>query len=180
LSLSTHENDVTAPHRYCVDIITLYRIKMRTMGTAANKGLEVQQLITMTDVNTLCVPAKNYPEGITEAFQTLERLHPTICERPFYGISFKEADSQQIIYKAAVAEAYEGEALDYGCEQFKIPAATYLSVTIKDFMNDLEAIPRAFERLLKSPGIDPEFPCIEWYKSDRELVCLIKLNTFNP
>ena len=41
------------------------------------------------DVKVICVQAKKFPEGIKEAFQKLERLDPSICERPFYGISYK-------------------------------------------------------------------------------------------
>lgn len=125
------------------------------------------------DISVFCVKAKVFPEGIIEAFNKLERLHPSICERPFYGISYKEEDGK-IVYKAAVAEAYEGEGKDYGCEIFVITKGIYLAETIINFMKDIEVIPAAFDKLLADPDLDLSFPCIEWYRSDKEVICMVR------
>ncbi|MBX9850130.1 MAG: hypothetical protein K2X86_00055 [Cytophagaceae bacterium] len=48
------------------------------------------------DVNVLYVKAKKFPEGIMQAFKTLENLDPSICERPFYGISYEDKNGKVI------------------------------------------------------------------------------------
>lgn len=126
------------------------------------------------DVKVLCVTARSFPHGIIAAFKKLESLHPTICERPFYGISFFDQKGN-IVYKAAVAEDYEGEGKTYGCETFVINKGEYLSETIVDFMKTLDIIPKAFGKLTADPRMDRDFPCVEWYKSSREVICLVKL-----
>jgi hypothetical protein len=126
------------------------------------------------DIKVFCVTAEPFPHGIVDAFQKLENLDPSICERPFYGISFLDAEGQ-IVYKAAVAEEFKGEAKKFGCETFTITKGEYLAETIKDFMKALDTIPNAFKKLMKDPRMDCSFPCVEWYKSDREVICMIKL-----
>jgi predicted transcriptional regulator YdeE len=128
------------------------------------------------DVKTFCITAPDFPHGIITAFQALEKLHPSICERPFFGISF-EKNPGEIVYKAAVEEKYEGEAENYGCETFVIKKGEYLAETIIGFMNDIRSIPEAFSRLKAAGEADNNFPCVEWYKSDKEVLCLVRRKT---
>jgi len=32
-----------------------------------------------------------------------------------------------------------------------------------------------FGRLLKYPEMDMNFPCVEWYKGEKEVMCMIKI-----
>ena len=96
----------------------------------------MESIILNEDIKVICVRAKSFPHGIVEAFKTLENLDPTICERPFYGISSEDNDGN-IIYKAAVAEAYEGEGAKFNCEIFVIRKGKYLVITLKDYMKRL-------------------------------------------
>lgn len=130
--------------------------------------------ILKRDVKVFYVEAKQFPDGISEAFHTLEDLHPSVCERPFYGIS-NEDRNRNIVYWAAVEESYKGEGARYGCKTFVISSGTYLTETIVDFMNNIHSIPKAFNTLLSDPRRDRKFPCVEWYKSDKEMMCMIKL-----
>ncbi|MES2681413.1 MAG: transcriptional regulator [Bacteroidota bacterium] len=138
--------------------------------------VEMEKYVLTVDVKTFCITAVDFPNGIVAAFQALEQLHPSICERPFFGISF-EKKTGEIVYKAAVEEKYEGEAEKYGCETFVIKKGEYLAETIIGFMNDIRSIPDAFQRLTTATGADKSFPCVEWYKSDKELLCLVKIKT---
>lgn len=134
----------------------------------------METLYLKNDVHVLYVPVKSFPTGIIDAFKVLENLHPSICERPFYGI-FHEEENGRVIYKAAVEEHYKGEAETYACGTFVIPKGNYLAVTITHFMKTIEAIPEAFQLLEQQPEADVSFPFIEWYRNEEEVVCMVKL-----
>ncbi len=127
------------------------------------------------DIKIFCVTAKSFPEGIMEAFTTLEKMLPTINGRIFYGISYKNKDGS-IGYKAAVAESFEGEGEKYNCETFIITRGEYLTETIMNWRNNIPAIGSAFQMLLSDPRLDNSFPCVEWYKSDVEVMCMVRIN----
>jgi predicted transcriptional regulator YdeE len=134
-----------------------------------------ENFILDKDINVFCVTAKAFPNGIIEAFQTLENLDPSICERPFYGISYqnKEGDT---VYKAAVAEVFDGEGKEYGCETFAIKSGSYSAIRLFDFMEKLDVIPNAFRKLLADRRLDKNFPCVEWYISSKEVMCMVRIN----
>jgi hypothetical protein len=137
--------------------------------------MAIENFVLNSDVKVFCVTAKSFPNGIVEAFKTLENLDPSICERPFYGISFQD-DEGKIVYKAAVAEEFEGEGSGYGCETFVISKGEYLAITLFDFMEKIDVIPKAFQKLLADPRLDHNFPCVEWYKSSKEVMCMVRMH----
>ena len=137
----------------------------------------MEKYIVKEDVTIFCVTARSFPGGIIEAFKALEKLHPSICERPFYGISY-EKEPGRVIYKAAVAETYDGEGKKYGCEIFVITNGEYLTETIFDFMKNIDSIPAAFQKLTSDPRFDKNFPRVEWYKSSKEIMCMIKIKQY--
>jgi hypothetical protein len=138
------------------------------------KYMVMENFVLNSDVKVFCATAKTFPHGIVEAFKTLESMDPSICERPFYGISF-QANGGKIVYKAAVAEEFEGEGNRYGCETFVIRKGKYLAITLFDFMENIDVIPKAFLKLLADPRLDIDFPCVEWYKSSREVMCMVRI-----
>ena len=82
------------------------------------------------DVKVYCTAAKSFPDGIQEAFITLEQMLSKEG-RTFYGVSYKSTDGL-LIYKAAVSESFDGEAEKYGFESFTISKGEYLIETIID------------------------------------------------
>jgi hypothetical protein len=125
------------------------------------------------DISIFCVTATDFPERIKEAFDTLENMLPTMNCRTFYGISWKNEEGK-IVYKAAVNEAYPGEGGKYGCETFVIKKGEYLTETIINWCEDTSVVGITFMKLLKDPRLDTHFPCVEWYKSDKELMCMVR------
>ncbi len=119
------------------------------------------------------MPAKSFPEGILEAHQTLHALVPYSQNRKYFGISRPE--NGNIVYKAAAEELIEGELKQHGLEEFTITAGEYLYIILKDFMQNIPAIGKAFNELTSHPHIDPNGYCIEWYLSDRDVKCMVKL-----
>jgi len=126
------------------------------------------------DVRVFCVKAKSFPDGVVEAFQTIEKIDPAMKARTFYGISNPD-QTGKIIYKAAVVEAYEGEGAKYGYETFIIKKGEYMTETIHDFMKNIPEIGLTFQRLLTTPRLDLNSSCVEWYKSSSEVMCMVKL-----
>ena len=127
------------------------------------------------DVKVYCTAAKSFPDGIQEAFITLEKLLSKEG-RTFYGVSYKSTDGL-LIYKAAVSETFDGEAGKYGFESFTISKGEYLTETIIDWRKKIENIGLTFQTLLADPRVDRTSPCVEWYKSDKEVMCMVKLNS---
>lgn len=127
------------------------------------------------DVNVITVTARSFPDGILDAFRKLEAVIPGVAQRVFYGISCPD-EQGTIIYKAAVSEITDGEALNYGFEKFVITKGIYLVKTIQNWRKDIPAIGMAFEQLLKSPELDLSFPCVECYNNMDEVACMVRLD----
>jgi len=132
----------------------------------------MEKLVLTDSINLLCVTATSFPEGITDAFTNLQSLIPNAEDRTFFGISYPL--NGKIIYKAAVEQKSEGEAKEFGLEAFTIPSGIYLTETINNFMENIPLIGETFQALLASPQLD-QFPCIEWYKSNTDVMCMVKL-----
>ena len=126
------------------------------------------------DMKMIMVQATSFPDKITEAFLTLEKLDSTIPGRPFYGISWLGA-GEEIIYNAATPEKYDGEAAALGCKDFTIQKGNYACKTVADFMKNPTQIGQAFEKLLALPEVNKAYPCIEYYKSPNEVICMVHL-----
>ncbi len=124
------------------------------------------------NIKVYCTTAKSFPNGVQEAFITLEKMLSKEG-RTFYGISHGSKDGG-IIYKAAVSENFDGEAEKYGFETFTIKKGEYITETIIDWRKKMETFGPTFQKLLAHPQFDKITPCIEWYKSDKEVVCMVK------
>ncbi len=125
------------------------------------------------DINLACVRAKSYPDGIQAAFDELNRTFPSLEGRTLYGVS--KPVNRKIVYKAGVTENSMRETKKHGCETFAIKKGTYLMETIQDYQSKLQTLASVFQRLLSDPRLDETSCCVEWYKSDKELVCMVKI-----
>ena len=125
------------------------------------------------DIKVFCITAKSFPEGVLEAHQSLHSLVPYSSDRKYFGISRPE--NGVIIYKSAAEELEKGELSKHGLEEFIIKKGNYISIVIKDFMKNIPAIGNTFKELTAHKGIDPNGYCIELYKNDDELRCMVKL-----
>ena len=126
------------------------------------------------DIKTFYVTAESFPEGVHDAHEKIHALLPTDERRQFYGISHPNTEGV-IKYGAAVAEIFDGEAEQYGCDTFIIKKGTYISKTLKDYYKDIPSVGRTFRELLNDPRIDPEGYCLEIYPNGRDIQCLVKI-----
>src|SRR5258705_10000884 len=127
------------------------------------------------DIKVFYVKASSFPDGVQEAYQKLHALLVTPVGRRFFGISYPEGPGK-MIYKAAVEENYPGEGKALGCENFVIKKGKYISIYIKDFMNNIPAIGKAFQELLVDERIDPNGCCVEEYINDKDVRCMVRLS----
>ncbi|TDE14610.1 hypothetical protein [Dyadobacter psychrotolerans] len=126
------------------------------------------------DVKLICQTATSFPDGIKDAFNTLQENTPNCEQRTWYGISSQNEDGV-IIYKAAVNELEDSEAEKLNAESFTITTGTYLAEAVKDWMKDPQQIGEIFTRLLADPRLDYTFPCIEWYNKSDDVLCLVRI-----
>jgi len=124
------------------------------------------------DVKVFGTQVKTFPNGIGEAFDGLIKILPPGDKRAYYGIS--ECTNEGITYNAAAAETYNGEAGKYGLETWTIERGDYLSETVMDWRAKTASIKNVFEEIFKSELSERSRPCIEIYKDDNEMVCMVK------
>ena len=125
------------------------------------------------DIQVFCVDAETFPDDILKAHQTLHALLPFSSERRYFGLSRMEKG--EIRYKAAAEELIVGELAQHGLQQMLIPSGDYQSILIFDYMKDTSLIGTAFNQLIQLPEIDPEAYCVEWYISDSQVRCMVRV-----
>ena len=136
--------------------------------------MNMEKLTLEKDIKVFCITATSFPEGIMEAHEKIHALVPFKKERRFFGISRPE-NKGGIVYKAAAEELQEGEAEKLNCEPFIIPKGEYISTIVLNYPKELQAISKAFDKLLTHPGLDPNGYCVEWYLNEKDVQCMIRL-----
>lgn len=127
------------------------------------------------DIKTFYVTAKTFPMGVRNAHEKIHAMLPTTAGRQFYGISNSDTEGG-IIYRAAVAEIFDGEAKQYNLPTFIIKKGTYISEALKDYHKDVSIVGKTFQAMLKDPRLDNEGYCLEIYPNERDIQCLVKIN----
>lgn len=128
-----------------------------------------------SDIQVFGITIANFPAGIEAAFQKLSNMLPSTKDREFYGIS-QPNQSGTIIYKAMVNALYSNEGAQYGCESFVIKQGSYLSEKITHFRSNPLLIGKAFQAILKDPRIDHKGYCLEIYRGDDDVLCMVPLD----
>ncbi len=122
-------------------------------------------------VDVIGVKVKTFPNGIKEAFGALMKALGS--NRDYYGISWMD-ENDKIIYYAVARELSPNEGKQYNYEYFKINKGQYRSEAIHDWMSKTECIKDVLHNLMGNEKPDKNHPCIEWYKSDDEMLCMIE------
>lgn len=125
----------------------------------------------MEDLSLIGIHVTTFPNGIKEAFDKLMKM---LGEgRAYYGVSWM--DNNNIVqYYAMANEQFPNEGKQYAYENIILPKGYYESETVHDWMNKTQSIRDIFQDLMKSDTPVENRPCVEWYKSDEEMVCMIK------
>lgn len=127
------------------------------------------------DITVFYITATSFPAGVKAAHEKLHSLIPFSTSRKYFGLSRPENSDSKIIYRAAAEELEPGEAKQLNLDTIVLKKGRYSVITIHDYMKDIPAIGNAFQELISLPGIDPQGYCVEWYITDKEVKCMIRM-----
>lgn len=139
-----------------------------------NTQMKIEDYILRNDIHTFFVQADSFPEGVAEAHRKLQTLLPTNVKRNFFGISCPNKQGE-IVYLAAVEEAFKGEAEKFKCKTLILKSGNYISVFLPDYEKNIQNISATFMKLLKDPRIDQEGYCVEMYLGEKDMRCAVRL-----
>ena len=135
----------------------------------------MEKLIIENDVKFFGIEVKTFPTGIGEAFDELiKKTGDRAGERNYYGISSVNNDGK-MIYKAVTEEKYDGEADKFNYEKDSIEKGEYLYKTLYHWQNKTNLIKDIFSEMMHNEQVDTMKPCVEWYKNDDEMLCMVKV-----
>ncbi|RYG06563.1 MAG: hypothetical protein EOO02_00135 [Chitinophagaceae bacterium] len=124
------------------------------------------------DINVMGIHVKNFPLGVKEAFDELYEKYAE--DRRMYGLSWMD-ENNQVTYYAMTEQKDAKEATKLGYESLVITKGSYHTTTVDDWMSKTGTIKDVFGELLDNRKPDRENPCIEWYKSDDQMICMVKI-----
>src|SRR5690349_17307023 len=111
------------------------------------------------DIKTFYVQAASFPMGVGGAHKTLHDMLPSATGRNLMAVSYPDG-KQGLIYKAAVEEAFDGEAEKYKCDTFTVRKGKFASKTLVNW-RDSGQVKTAFDELLTHPQLDKKGYCLE-------------------
>lgn len=132
----------------------------------------MEKLNLLDDKVVFGVQVKTIPVGIGLVFDQLTNEIPDGRNRPYYGISWMQDD--QVIYYAMAGEKYAGEAIQYNYTIMEIEKGWYWVVPVKDWQSKTSELKDIFYEMMQSKETNNRKPCIEWYKSHDEMLCMMK------
>ena len=134
----------------------------------------MEKLTFENDVKVFGIEVKTFPAGIGEAFDELiKRTGDCAGERNYYGISSMNNEGK-MMYKAVAEEKFEGEAKKFNYDNGLIEKGKYLYETLYHWQNKTCMIKDIFYSIMNDDHVDKTKPCIEWYKNDDEMLCMVK------
>jgi hypothetical protein len=125
----------------------------------------------LEDMTVFGVHVKTFPNGIKKAFDSLMSIFGN--NRSYYGISWMD-ENDCVQYYAMVPEAFNGEANKYQYEKRLIVKGGYRTEAVYNWLSKLDSLKEVFHRLMPDNRPDINHPCVEWYKSDDEMLCMVK------
>lgn len=126
------------------------------------------------DITVMYVTAASFPDGVMAAHQKLHSLIPFSTDRKYFGLSRPEGGGR-IVYKAGAELLESGEAEKLNLQTITIKKGNYISATLHNYMKDLPGIGAIFQKMIARPDIAPEGYCVEWYLSDKDVQCMVRL-----
>jgi hypothetical protein len=144
------------------------------MGKEKLKVRSMEKYQLKSDITVFGFEVKTFPDGIGEAFDRLVEKVPEGFSRDYYGISFLNSENR-MVYLATALEKEDGEAEKYQCDRYTIKKGDYVAETVWDWRKKTDLIKYVFKGLFNSIQGTSTGPCIEWYKDNNEMLCMVKL-----
>ncbi|HZJ60088.1 MAG TPA: hypothetical protein VFD24_07410 [Chitinophagaceae bacterium] len=126
------------------------------------------------DLKVFGKEVKTFPQAVKEAFSSLLNMIPDGFKRSYYGLSYMD-DKGKMVYIATAEEKDEGEAEKYNCERYTVEKGEYLAVTLDDWLKKVDCIKDIFHEMMEDDRADKTRPVVEWYKTETEMLCLVRM-----
>jgi len=126
------------------------------------------------DLKVFGKEVKTFPLGVKEAFNALLDIIPDGFKHSYYGLSYMD-DKGKIVYMATAEEKEEGESEKYNCERYTVEKGEYLAATLDDWLKKVDCIKDIFHEMMEDDRADKTRPVVEWYKTETEMLCLVKM-----
>jgi hypothetical protein len=123
------------------------------------------------DLRLLCKRVPEFPSNIDQAFLEMENNFKDYVKEGYYGVSWMEGG--KVIYNACAPVPENVSAGTY--DPFILKKGSYIAIELKNWMQQLPMIKEAFTFLMKDPRFDDNYPCVEWYKSDDEMLIMVRM-----
>ena len=125
------------------------------------------------DVPVFRVRARMPNPGPAAAFEELESKLGTMKGRRFYGTMWMTDSGPE--YQACVARVATDDPSLLQLAEGVIPGGRYARRRFPDWEKNLARLPAEFEEMIRSHSseYDPTRPCIEFYRSQSELLMLV-------
>jgi hypothetical protein len=134
----------------------------------------MEKFVFENDIKVFGKEVATFPLGVGEVFEELIKVTGDCAtERNYYGVSYMDGDGK-ILYKAVAEEKYTGEAEKYNYALSTIERGEYVFEVFKDWQKCTGEIKNIFQEMMKDEHTDNAKPCIEWYKNDDEMLCMMK------
>ena len=132
------------------------------------------ELFTLeNDIHVIGLHVENFPLGIPEAIDKIHSAFSNGKSLPLYSRSQPVGGEIQYFIGVEINNLEVSEKL--GFVHFVIESGSYLAQNIVDWQGKVQSIQRVFDELLNDNRLDPNGYCVELYKNDKELVCMVKL-----
>lgn len=126
------------------------------------------------DIPVFEFQVKSFPSGIPEAFKDLiKKTGDSTGDRSYFGIIKSDKEGKTGYYVAA-EEKKPGEAQKFNYDTYTIKSGEYLITKIDGWRSKTDSIKDVFQDLFQDSRADKKKPCIEWYKNENEMWCMIK------
>jgi hypothetical protein len=132
----------------------------------------MDKYIQQADLPLFGIHVKTFPLGIKESFDVL--MDKFGDKHSYYGLSWMGEDGSIQYYAAVSAPTNNGTAHD-DYDNMIIAKGAYRTRTILNWMSQTDSIKDVFHDLLDGGCPDRQRPCIEWYKSDEEMLCMVSI-----
>lgn len=119
------------------------------------------------------IKAESFPDGITAAWDKLDKALPSMKGRKFYGAA-KMIDGK-MEYRASVVPLNENEHKSLGMEIFTIPAGNYAAKKLHNWQSNIPQIREIFTELNEKYKANPALYNLEYYESEKELIIMLPI-----
>ncbi len=120
------------------------------------------------EIKAMYIKSERGVIGSKQAFDKLESKLPTLKGRKFYGLVFGTPPNDE--YWACVELTANDKPEEWGNLRGVVPAGKYLQERINNWNEDVTIIGKTFQRLASENETDKSRPCVEFYRSMKEML----------